>query len=95
MTDPTLMTLLTQTQNAMGRLFNQRARHLGVTRPQWRVITGLYGRSGLSQSELSAIVSIARSPLGKIIDTLEASGWVERRPDADDRRVNRLRTRRK
>ena len=90
MSDPYLLTLLTEVQNSMGRLFNHRARHFGLTRPQWRVISGLYGNAGVTQTELAEIVSIARSPLGKIIDNLETNGLVERRADPDDRRVKRL-----
>lgn len=88
--DETLLTLITQVQNSMGRLFNHRAKDFGLTRPQWRVISGLYGHSGVTQTELSEMISIARSPLGKIIDNLEAAGLVERRSDPDDRRVKRL-----
>ena len=87
-----LLTLLTETQAAMSRLFTQRAGHLGLTRPQWRVLTGLYRHDGLTQSQLAEMTLIARSPLGKIVDQLEAMGFVERRADPHDRRVNRLHT---
>ena len=87
-----LLTLLTETQAAMSRLFTQRARHLGLTRPQWRVLTGLYRHDGLTQSQLSDMTLIARSPLGKIVDQLEEMGYVERRSDPHDRRVNHLYT---
>ena len=36
------------------------------------------------------LVGIGRAPLGKTIDRLEQKGWVERRDDPQDRRVNRL-----
>ena len=86
----TLLGLLTDNQNWMARMFNRRASPLGLTRPQWRVLSGLNGNPGITQTELSELVAIARSPLGKIIDKLEANGWVERRSDSDDRRINRL-----
>lgn len=85
-----LLTLLTETQAAMSRLFTHRARHLGLSRPQWRVLTGLYRHDGLTQSQLSEMTLIARSPLGKIVDQLEEMGYVERQADPHDRRVNRL-----
>ncbi len=85
-----LLGLLTDNQNWMARLFNRRAAPLGLTRAQWRVLSGLNGNPGMTQTELSEFVAIARSPLGKIIDKLETNGWVERRSDRDDRRVNRL-----
>jgi MarR family transcriptional regulator for hemolysin len=85
-----LLQLLTDAQATMARIFEQRARHLGLTRPQWRVLAGLYGNDGMTQSELSEHISIARSPLGKIVDQLERIGYVERQHDPDDRRINRL-----
>ena len=85
-----LLQLLTDSQSAMARIFEHRARHLGMTRPQWRVLSGLYGHGGVTQTELSDAISVAPSPLGKIVDKLEAGGYVERRPDPDDRRMNRL-----
>lgn len=85
-----LLQLLTDSQSAMARIFEHRARHLGLTRPQWRVLSGLYGHGGMTQTELSEAISVAPSPLGKVVDKLEASGYVQRRPDPDDRRMNRL-----
>lgn len=85
-----LLQLLTDTQHAMSRLFAHRAQHLGLTRPQWRVLSRLYDNPGVTQSQLAELTTIARSPLGKIIDQLERRGYVERRNDPDDRRVNRL-----
>jgi len=54
------------------------------------VIAGLYGRNGMTQTQLSEATAIARSPLGKIIDQLEERTYIERRRDPADRRVNRL-----
>lgn len=85
-----LLQLLTETQAIMGRLFSHRARDLGVTRPQWRVLGRLYRHDGMTQSQLSELTGIAPSPLGKVVDQLEARGYLERRRDPDDRRVNRL-----
>ncbi len=85
-----LLQMLTEAQSAMARLFERRAKHLGLNRPQWRVLSGLIGRNGITQTELADRVAIARSPLGKIIDQLERRGLVERRDDAHDRRINRL-----
>lgn len=88
--EPRLLQLLTDAQSAMARLFEARARHLGLTRPQWRIVSGLYGNAGITQTELSELTAIARSPLGKIVDQLETRGLLERRSDPDDRRINRL-----
>ncbi len=63
---------------------------IGLTRSQWRVITHLKNQDGLTQSELAERLLIEKAPTGTLIDKLEASGLVERRPDAQDRRVKRV-----
>ncbi len=66
------------------------ARHLGLTRPQWRVLVFLARHEGINQSGLAEIIEVERMTLGRMIDRLEAANLVERRPDASDRRVHRL-----
>jgi DNA-binding MarR family transcriptional regulator len=44
-----------------------------------------------SLSELAALLGMTLPGAGKIVDEMEARGYVERRPDAADRRVKRLR----
>ena len=36
------------------------------------------------------MMEIERAPAGKIVDRLEERGWIERRPDSGDRRINRI-----
>ena len=45
---------------------------------------------GLSQSEVAVYADMASSGMVRYIDRFEEHGWVERRRDADDRRVIRL-----
>jgi DNA-binding MarR family transcriptional regulator len=45
---------------------------------------------GISQNELAGICEVEPITIGRLVDRLEARGFVERRPDATDRRVNRL-----
>ncbi|WP_342630063.1 MarR family transcriptional regulator [Nguyenibacter vanlangensis] len=45
---------------------------------------------GTSQRALAAAMDTDTSALVRVLDLLEASGLVERRPDAADRRTNRL-----
>jgi MarR family transcriptional regulator for hemolysin len=70
--------------------FNRRARALGLTRAQWRVLAHLAPRQGINQTALAEILEVETITLGRHIDRLEDTGWVERRPDPDDRRVWRL-----
>lgn len=74
----------------MRTVFDRRVRSLGLTRPQWLALTRLHRRPGASQSELADVMEIEKAPAGRLIDRLEEKGWIERRPDAADRRVNRI-----
>ena len=61
-----------------------------MTRAQWAVLGKLRRREGLKQRELADMLDIAPISLARLIDKLTASGLVERREDAADRRANRL-----
>src|SRR5262249_41273249 len=71
-------------------VFDRRVRAMGLTRGQWLVLTRLYRRPGASQTELADMLEIDRASAGRMIDRMEKNGWVERRPDPADRRINRL-----
>ena len=71
-------------------VFDRRVRDMGMTRAQWLVLTRLYRKPGASQTELAEMLEIDRASAGRMIDRMEKGGWLERRPDAGDRRVNRL-----
>ena len=70
--------------------FDRRVRRLGLTRAQWLVLTRLHRRPGASQSELAEMMEVEKASAGRMIDRLEAKGWVERRAQRDDRRVKRV-----
>jgi DNA-binding MarR family transcriptional regulator len=70
--------------------YDRRARGLGLTRSQWWVLNHLYFNQGITQSALADVLDIERPTLGRLLDRLEAKGWVERRADASDRRVKRI-----
>jgi len=71
-------------------VFDRRVRDIGLTRAQWLVLTRLYRRPGASQTELADMLEIDRASAGRMIDRMQKNGWVERRADTGDRRVNRL-----
>lgn len=70
--------------------YEHRASKLGVTRAQWRVLAYLYRRDGQTQKELADRLEMEPSPMGRMIDSLEDGGWVERRADPSDRRKWRI-----
>jgi DNA-binding MarR family transcriptional regulator len=71
-------------------VFDRRVRDIGLTRAQWLVLTRLYRRPGASQTELADMLEIDRASAGRMIDRMQKNGWLERRADSDDRRINRL-----
>lgn len=69
---------------------DRRARGQGLTRSQWLALSRLARFPGVSLSELAEMLEMEKAPAGRLIDRLEEGGWVERAPDAKDRRIKRL-----
>ena len=88
--DRSLGFLLNDVSRQMRNRFDRQARALGLTRAQWRVMMFLRRHEGARQNELAALLEVENVTLGRHIDRLEESGWVERRPDPADRRAWRL-----
>jgi len=70
--------------------FDARARAIGITRAQWRVLISLARVDGPTQSELAELLDVERITLCRMVDRLADAGMVERRADPADRRVWRL-----
>jgi len=66
--------------------YEQRLSPFGLTPPQYFVFNALWMGDGISVGELGELVSLDSSTLTGIIDRMERSGYVERRPNPDDRR---------
>ncbi|MBB4640160.1 MarR family winged helix-turn-helix transcriptional regulator [Rhizorhapis suberifaciens] len=73
-------------------LFDEVMRERGVTRSQWSVLAALsrMGHDGMMQVDIARHMDVGKVTIGGLIDRLEASGFVERRLDAEDRRVRRV-----
>ena len=81
---------ITDVGRLLRTVFERRVRTFGLTRAQWLVIARVHRRPGLSQSEVADLLEIEKAPAGRLIDRMQAKGWLERRDDSSDRRVNRL-----
>src|SRR5215510_1389774 len=81
---------ITDVARLMRTVFERRVRAFGLTRAQWMVIARVHRRPGLSQSEVADLLEIEKAPAGRLIDRMQAKGWLERRDDSNDRRINRL-----
>ncbi|MBK6974903.1 MAG: MarR family transcriptional regulator [Candidatus Methylophosphatis roskildensis] len=86
-TDRGIGFLLTETARLFRQLIDRRLHPLGLTRAQWSVLAILSNRDGLSQSQLAEALEVEKTTAGRLIDHVEKSGWVERRPIPGDRRV--------
>jgi len=82
--------LITDVARLMRAAFDRRVRQIGLTRPQWQVLSRLHRHPGISQSELAEMLEMERATAGRMIDRLERRGWLIRSADPTDRRINRL-----
>lgn len=82
--------VLADVSRLMRRSFNERARRIGVTRPQWQVLTVLTRQEGCNQGRVAELLDIEPITLSRMIDRMEDAGLVERRRDPADRRAWRL-----
>ncbi len=71
-------------------VYDRRVESLGLTRAQWRVMTRLNRVESCIQTELAIELEIEKPTLGKLLERLEAKGWVERRLDQKDARSKRV-----
>jgi MarR family transcriptional regulator, transcriptional regulator for hemolysin len=69
---------------------DQRARQFGTSRAQWAVLIRIDRTEGLKQSELAELLDLQPISLTRLLDRLADNGLIERRPDPNDRRANRL-----
>ncbi len=82
--------LIDDVHRVLTRIFDRRMARLEMTRAQWRVLTFLIRQDGMTQSALAELLEMERAPLGRLVDRLEESGWVERRGDPGDKRAKRV-----
>jgi MarR family transcriptional regulator for hemolysin len=69
---------------------DQRARQFGISKAQWAVLMRLQLAEGLKQTELAEALDLQPITLTRLLDTLAENGLIERKPDPNDRRANRL-----
>ena len=69
---------------------DKRARLHAMTRAQWTILIWLERQPGITQKELAQIIEVEPITVARLVDRLEKSDMVERRPDPKDRRIWRL-----
>ncbi len=88
--DRSLGFLINDVGRLMRRNFNRRVQSLGLTQTQWRAIVHLDRNEGMTQVSLADSLDIQPITLTRLIDRMEAAGWVERRNHPLDRRAVQL-----
>lgn len=63
---------------------------VGITRSQWWVLSFLGRRDGMTQTALAADLDLTKVAIGGLLDRMENSAFVERRPDQRDGRIKRV-----
>jgi DNA-binding MarR family transcriptional regulator len=88
--DPSVSRLVTEISRLFSRDFSARVRAYDLTHTQWQALAVLSRQEGINQAELANLLQVQPISLGRLIDRMEAAGWVERRPAPNDRRAIQL-----
>lgn len=88
--DEPVGTIVVQVARLVRLSFDKRARQIGVTRPQWQVLSVLARNEGINQGALADLLEVEAVTAGRMIDRMQEAQLVERRPDPADRRAWRL-----
>jgi MarR family transcriptional regulator, transcriptional regulator for hemolysin len=88
--DMNFLFTLAELQRLVRAYADKQAARYGITRAQWAVLAKVERAEGMKQSELAEQMEMQPITLTRLIDRLCDNGWIERRSDDSDRRVNRL-----
>jgi len=88
--DMNFLFTLGEVQRLVRAFADKEAARFGITRAQWAVLAKVERNEGMKQSELAEQMEMQPITLTRLVDKLCDNGWIERRGDETDRRVNRL-----
>ena len=71
-------------------LYDRQMSSIGLTRSQWWLLTYLFFKDGINQSELGILMDIEKAPLSRLLDRMEKKGWVIRKNERKDRRTKNI-----
>ena len=71
-------------------LYDRQMASIGLTRSQWWLLTYLFFKDGINQSELAILMDIEKAPLSRLLDRMEIKGWVIRKNESKDRRTKNI-----
>lgn len=70
--------------------FKRRLKPYGLTNMQHLVLEGLWYQDGVTASELGKSLILDKATLSGVLDRMVGAGWIIKKHDAEDLRVNRL-----
>jgi MarR family transcriptional regulator for hemolysin len=79
--------LLADASRLIRKLADRRLGTIGVTRAQWQALANLRRMGPMTQAALAEMMEVETATVARLIDRLEAAGLIERRAEAQDRRV--------
>ena len=79
--------LIHDSARLMRRRFDARASAHGLSSAQWRLLVRVAKEPGIAQARIAELLEIEPISVSRLVDRMEDSGWIERRPDPADRRV--------
>jgi len=88
--DANFLFTLAELHRLLRAFADKEAARFGITRAQWAVLAKVERSEGMKQTELAELLEMQPITLTRLIDKLCDAGWIERRGDTADRRVNRL-----
>ncbi len=70
--------------------FEAKGSAYGLSAAQWRLMVRLVKDEGVAQARLAELLEIEPISVSRLLDRMEEGGWIERRQDANDRRVRMI-----
>lgn len=82
--------LIHDAQRLMRKRFEASAADYGLSSAQWRLLARLVKDEGAPQARLAEFLEIEPISVSRLLDRMEAGGWILRRQDVNDRRIRMI-----
>src|SRR5215510_11655028 len=82
--------LIHDAQRLMRKRFEARAAEYGLSSAQWRLLVRLVKDEGAPQARLAEFLEIEPISVSRLLDRMEAGGWITRLQDVNDRRIRMI-----
>lgn len=82
--------LIHDAQRLLRKRFEARGAEYGLSAAQWRLLVRLVKDEGAPQARLAELLEIEPISVSRLLDRMEAGGWIVRRQDVSDRRIRMI-----